>query len=156
MCDVITVSSFPFRSLCFVRRIFCRFFFFHSSSVRCCMWWQHKMFADVSVFFSAFVGRNLVNVSFLLCLVSFSLYFLFSFILFGLVCGYCVAIFLHLNIYGGTKCKLCAIIEFHEFLSSPGGYFTKFPPLFVYTYTNTHSTFTIFLFYVYPFSQFIQ
>lgn len=89
-----------------------------------------KMFADVSVFF----GELCV------CRQEFGLMFLYFIWMCVGVCAFvslCVCVCVpwsvaivlqfsfHLNIYGGTKCKLCAIIEFHEFLSLPEGYFSK-------------------------------
>lgn len=109
---IVSFSWFPLFLFFFCFHLFFSFTFFCLAS---------KLFADASVFF---VGWNLVNVSlFILC----GCVRVFH----SVVYGYCVAIFLHLNIYGGNKCKLCAIIEFHEFLSLPGGCFSIFAVLII-------------------------
>lgn len=94
-----------------------------SFALFCVCVWHHKCLLMLRFSLVHFVGRNLVNVSLFCVFVRCTFR--------SLVCGYCVAIFLHLNIYSGTKCKLCAIIEFHEFLSLPGGYFSKFVALII-------------------------
>lgn len=136
---IISSSGSP---LCLSLSLF--FSSFYSCSVRCCVWQQKCLL--MFLFSSAhFVDRNLVNVSF--PLVSFFICWSVAIVLqFPFIW-----IFIAVN-----KCKLCAIIEFHEFWSSLRGHSLHIFYVFFFLIKSLSFSFSLNFYLIFFLSHFVD